>query len=313
MPVFNGENYIRRAIESALAQSYTDFELLIVDNNSTDSTAAICDEYAKKDSRITYSKNPRNIGIHPNFNKCIDLTTSEYFCWLAHDDELHPDYLRKCVAVLDAQPDVVLVHTAVDIMDELSKSIAIYDPGIKGADADRIEDRFRGLTHIRHTCTAMFGLARRDVLKQTRLFSANHHAADRAMLAELSLLGKILQLDEVLFRNREHRNRYVRKIRPSERSAFLQRNTKNNTIESSQLMLLSDYKAAVDRHVTDPETKKRCKKVLSTWWFREWNILRLLVELVSVRAPWIYDKAKWLSDRFIAPKHPTVYQGKRVK
>lgn len=313
MPVFNGENYIRFAIESALAQSFTDFEMLIVDNDSTDATPAICDEYLRKDSRIKYSKNPTNIGVNSNFNRCFHMSASEYFCWLAHDDELHPEYLEKCVSVLDKHPDVVLVHTLVDIFDDQGRSIATYDPALVGSESDHVEERFRALTHIRHTCTAAFGLYRREVLGKTKLFTSNHHAVDRAMLAELSLLGKIKQIDEVLFRNREHMNRYVRKIRPSERSEFFQRSTNGKTIEVSQLMLMSDYKTAVEDHVTDPAAKKRCKRVLQSWWFTEWNILRLVVELVSLRAPWIYDKAKWISDRIVTPKHPTIYQDKRLK
>lgn len=312
LPVFNGENYIRRALESALAQTYSDFELIIVDNASTDATPDICQEYVARDSRIRYLQNESNIGINANFDRCVELAAGQYFCWLAHDDEMKPDYLGRCSRILDDRPDVVLVHSLVQIIDEQGAKISIYDSGLDGAEAERPSDRLRALTHVRHTCTAMFGLYRLDALRRTRILSPNHHAADRSMLAEISLIGKIVQIHEPLFHNREHSNRYVRRVKPSERAQFHQRND-SKKIEVSQLMLMQDYRLAVDKHVVDPVEKRRCKRVLRSWWFTEWNIVRLLVELSSLHAPWIYDFAKWTSDRIIKPKHPTVTQDKELR
>ena len=260
MPVFNGENYIRRALESALAQTYSDFELIIVDNASTDATPDICEEYAARDSRIRYLQNESNIGVNANFDRCVELAAGRYFCWLAHDDEMTPDYLSRCSRVLDDRADVVLVHSLVQIIDEQGAGISIYDSGLDGADAGRASDRFRALTHVRHTCTAMFGLHRLESLRRTRILSPNHHAADRSMLAEISLIGKIVQIDEPLFHNREHANRYVRRVKPSERAEFHQRDD-SKKIEVSQLMLMHDYRLAVDNHVVDPAEIKRCKRV----------------------------------------------------
>lgn len=132
------------------------------------------------------------------------------------------------------------------------------------------------------------------------------------MLAEISLIGKIVQIDEPLFNNREHSDRYVRRVKPSERAEFHQRDD-SNKIEVSQLMLMQDYRLAIDKHVTDPTEIKRCKRVLRSWWFTEWNFVRLLVELASLHAPWIYDFAKWTSDRIIKPQHPTVTQDKEFR
>ena len=108
LPVFNGENYIGEAIESVLAQTYTDFELLISDNASTDKTEVICKKYVKKDSRIQYYRNNINIGAASNFNILFNKCRGEYFQWIAHDDMFEPQFLEKCVDVLDNRPDTVL-------------------------------------------------------------------------------------------------------------------------------------------------------------------------------------------------------------
>lgn len=312
LPVYNGENYLRSALESAIGQTFEDYELIIVDNASSDSTPDICQEFMARDPRIQYVRNEKNIGVNPNFDRCVQLATGKYFGWLAHDDELTPEYLRRHVEVLDQRDDVVLVHSLVQIIDSEGDLVSVYDSELEGAESTLPHERFRALTHVRHACTAMFGLYRLDALKKTQILSGNHHTVDRAMLAELSLIGKLVQIDEPLFRNREHAERYVRRVRPSERVAFHQRDGKSR-IEVSQLMLMRDYKQAVEKHVSDPEEKARCQRLLSFWWFKEWNLLRLGVEISAQRAPWLYDWAKWVSDRLVKPKYPTVVHEKRLR
>lgn len=311
IPVYNGENYLRRALASVAAQSVQDYELIIVNNASTDSTAAICREFAEKDPRVRYYTNERNIGVNPNWDRCAELARGEYFCWLAHDDELTPEFIRRCAEVLNQDDNVVLVHSLVQIIDPDNKLISIYDSGLSDSDSDQVHKRFQAMTHIRHTCTAIFGLFRLETLRKTQVMTPNHHGVDRSLLAEISLIGKIVQIDEPLFRNREHKDRYVRRIRPSQRSAFHQRG--KGRVEVSQLMLMHDYKQAVENHVSDPLEKARCRRVLRMWWFKEWNLARLTIELVAKSMPRLYDWAKWLSDRLIKPKHPTVASVKRPK
>ena len=68
LPVYNGEKYIAESLDALLGQSYTDFELIISDNASTDSTGDICRQYEKQDSRVRYVRQPQNIGLAPNHN-----------------------------------------------------------------------------------------------------------------------------------------------------------------------------------------------------------------------------------------------------
>ena len=73
LPVCNGENYLKQALDSIMAQTYTDFELIISDNASTDRTAQICKEYANRDPRIRYYRNEKNLGAARNFNYVFEL------------------------------------------------------------------------------------------------------------------------------------------------------------------------------------------------------------------------------------------------
>ena len=86
MPVYNGERFIRKALDSLLAQTFTDFELIISDNASTDATPEICKEYAKRDNRIRFIRQPKNMGAIWNFNFVLQEAQGEYFMWAASDD-----------------------------------------------------------------------------------------------------------------------------------------------------------------------------------------------------------------------------------
>lgn len=95
MPVYNGEKYIREALNTLLGQSFTDFELIISDNASSDSTELICREYAERDTRIKYSRQSSNIGAAANFRYVLNQAVGSYFMWAACDDRWSVDWLEK--------------------------------------------------------------------------------------------------------------------------------------------------------------------------------------------------------------------------
>ena len=97
MPVYNGAKYLREALDSLLAQTYKDFELVISDNASTDDTAKICQEYARKDRRIRYIRRKENVGGWKNFDFVRREARGRYFVWAAHDDLRGKSYLEKCL------------------------------------------------------------------------------------------------------------------------------------------------------------------------------------------------------------------------
>ena len=118
LPVYNGALLLSEAIESLLTQTFTDFEIVISDNASTDATEEIARRFADQDKRIRYYRNETNIGLAPNFNRVFALANNPaYFKWAAHDDLYKPTFLQRCVEVLDSEPDVVLSYTIVDVID----------------------------------------------------------------------------------------------------------------------------------------------------------------------------------------------------
>ncbi len=118
LPVYNGGQFVSKAIEAVLGQTFSDLELIISDNASTDSTEEICLAYASRDKRIRYYRNAANVGVNPNYRRVFSLATSEYFKWVTHDDLQTLDFLEKTVPILDRDPGVVVCYPRVVVIDE---------------------------------------------------------------------------------------------------------------------------------------------------------------------------------------------------
>lgn len=110
VPSYNYAHFLDEAIQSVMAQTYTDFELIIVDNRSTDNTAEVVQKYLT-DSRVSFVVNEQNLGLVGNWNKCLELAQGEYIKFLCADDKFHPQVLEKLVPVMDAHPSVALAAT----------------------------------------------------------------------------------------------------------------------------------------------------------------------------------------------------------
>lgn len=201
LAVYNGEAYLAQAIESILAQTFTDYELIISDNASTDRTAEICQHYAVRDARIRYHRNARNIGGANNENLTFSLARGQYFRWAAHDDICAPELLAECVAVLDAHPEVVLCTPVIVKIDAQGNPIGRLDRQKATAAAPHL--RLRDMASMDHWCEESYGLMRAAVLQQTGL-QLNYTDSDRTLLAQLSLYGRFYYIPKELFYKRVH-------------------------------------------------------------------------------------------------------------
>jgi len=124
IPTFNNANYLRQAVESVFRQNDQDFEIVIVDNCSTDHTSTLVDDLQKRnDGRIRFYKNERNIGLAGNFNKCLKYARGIYIKFLCSDDVLLPECLEKMAAVLDAHQSVKLVCSGRLTFNAIGKKI----------------------------------------------------------------------------------------------------------------------------------------------------------------------------------------------
>jgi glycosyltransferase involved in cell wall biosynthesis len=113
LPVYNEEKMISRALDSLLAQTYPNFEIMISDNRSTDKTAEICKAYAQKDNRIKLNLNEENLGINANFRIVQKNGRGKYFMWAGADDYWDPNYLKTLVNELESDPKAGLALCAV--------------------------------------------------------------------------------------------------------------------------------------------------------------------------------------------------------
>ena len=205
LPVYNGENYLEQAIEAVLSQTYTDFELIISDNASTDKTAVICQKYAAQDSRVRYCPVEVNQGAAWNFNRVFALAQGKYFKWLAHDDLIAPTYFEKCVAALENDPGVVLAHTSVQFIDEDGNTIEDYSIHLD-CNIEPAHKRLKTVMLDWHLCFEVFGIIRSDALRKTGQVMGNYGHGDGVLLERLALMGRFYEVPEILFFARRHVN-----------------------------------------------------------------------------------------------------------
>ncbi|MEH2137345.1 glycosyltransferase family 2 protein [Nostoc sp.] len=201
LPVYNGEKFIKEAIDSLLAQTFEDFELIISDNASTDKTEEICRAYAEKDKRICYYRNDKNIGCARNFNRVFKLSSGEYFKWAAYDDLHAPDFINKCVEVLDQDPSIILCHSQTYFIDEEGSFLQNYNIKLK-ADALKPHKRFDELL-TKHLCYQCYGVIRSSALRMIPLMGG-YGNADGILLLRLGILGRFYEIPEHLFFARSH-------------------------------------------------------------------------------------------------------------
>jgi len=202
LPVFNGAPFLEATVESVLGQSFRDFELLISDNASTDETEAIGRAVAAADPRVTYRRNVTNLGLVRNLNLLVPYARGRLFKWAAADDILRPGYLERCVATIDAAPDVVLAYPQTEFVDADGAALDLDDPGWHLVSDDPSE-RLLYAIRAEQFVNAILGVIRIDALRRTRLI-APYAGGDYRLLAELSVMGKFVEIPERLYVRRIH-------------------------------------------------------------------------------------------------------------
>ncbi|PIY28481.1 MAG: glycosyl hydrolase [Comamonadaceae bacterium CG_4_10_14_3_um_filter_60_42] len=176
IPTYRGAAFLAATIDSVLKQTYPDFELWILDDNSPDTTQALVAGYA--DPRIMYVRNAKNLGPQGNWNRCQELAQGKYYKLLPHDDLLAADCLEKQVAVLEADPAgaIALVFGMRQIIDPAGR--VLMTRGLPGAKAGRV----KALDLIRRNVRAGAnpigepgnGLIRRELIKKVGPYDASH-------------------------------------------------------------------------------------------------------------------------------------------
>ena len=227
LPVYNGESFIARAIDSILGQSFRDIELIIMDNCSTDGTEEICRRYVADDPRVRYFRHDQNIGVISNFNSVVPHARGEYFKWAASDDICETTLVERLVEALDNRPEAVIAFSQAAIFDEcpangfgrLSQS-EFSENGIVRIEypADLFSrnpmERFRAILQSEHPGTMIYGLIRNDALQKSHLHQVEG--------------SEYLLVDDLLFYRRIHddnvdrsRREYMAMVHGSDRPGIL--------------------------------------------------------------------------------------------
>ena len=212
IPVFNGEKSIQKSIDSVLSQTFLDFELIISDNGSTDSTSLICKEYEKKDKRIRYIRHEKNMGGLYNFKLLLDESKTEYFVWLAADDYWDSTFLEKNFSVLKKNHNIVCSVSQVEYfgnnMDYWKKRsirgpFRIFRKIIKRFQnlqnyptSGTFESKFRYYLKLRGHHHILFGMYRTEQLK--KIFVTDISNFDLAIMLNALRFGDFYVIDDVL-------------------------------------------------------------------------------------------------------------------
>jgi glycosyltransferase involved in cell wall biosynthesis len=223
IPVYNGGPYVDACLEAVAAQTFTDFEVIVSDNASTDGTADIVQSFVDRDPRFTLVRFETNRGSAANWDRVVELATGRYFKWLAADDVIAPTYLERCVEVLDGQSDVVLVTPRVRLIDDRGEPL----PRVGGTDryvaphgeskpapsapvsglASRSRlRRFRSVVmYLTDSGLAAYdmSLIRLDALRATFLVE-RYVGSEKVLLAQLALVGRFVLVPEKLYSWRIH-------------------------------------------------------------------------------------------------------------
>jgi glycosyltransferase involved in cell wall biosynthesis len=205
LPVYNGEDHLAKALDAVLDQDLEDFEVIVCDNASTDATAEIARDYAGRDARIRYHRNPRNVGLSGNFNTSFQLATGKYFKWWAHDDWHPRNLLSRTTEVLEANPSAVLCATGVAIMDDDGEVFEEWRPEVDLL-TPPTHVRFHRLLWTLGETHPLFSVMRADALARTPQYRP-FVGGDRVLLAQLVIMGGFAGVPDLMHYYRQARMR----------------------------------------------------------------------------------------------------------
>lgn len=222
VPVYNGERYLRDALTSLTEQTYTDFEVIVCDNASTDATEEIAREYVEDDPRFRYVRNPQNLGLVRNYRRALHLARGRYFKWHSSDDTLSPGYLAAMVAALADNPDAVLSACLMPPIDNVGQPLPIDESSghhvAESGETYRVWGAPDGLSddraHVRFDSAVnelpgnmqgqfYYGLMRTSVVRRLPPHGL-YLGAERVFQAELALRGRWVFVDVPLAQRRIH-------------------------------------------------------------------------------------------------------------
>lgn len=215
LPVRNGGRFLQETLTSLLQQTLGEFELIISDNASTDDTGPICKELTQTDPRIRYYRQDRNIGGPGNWNFVFRKARAPYFKWASANDLCAPDFLVRCLNVMESNERVVLAFPQTALIDADGAITGRYEEDPDLSDPDPLE-RFRSYILHMGLNNAQQGVIRSSALRETGL-ERNYQSGDLPLMAELALLGEWRMIPEPLLLRRMAAETHVIRLPVSQR------------------------------------------------------------------------------------------------
>lgn len=204
LPVFNCQRYVAEAVGSMLAQTYRDFELILLDDGSTDGSKAVLERFTG-DSRVRLISRP-NKGLTATLNEGIDLARGEYVARMDGDDLSHPERLAKQVALMDARPDVVLSGAQIETIDPFG--VPIEQPTFP-LDHDSLDREL--LTANGWVICHPVSIMRRDALERVGGYRVEkNYVEDLDLFLRLAEVGRLANLPDRLLKYRQHTASIIR-------------------------------------------------------------------------------------------------------
>lgn len=278
LPVYNGEVFLGDTLDSLLAQTFQDFELIISDNASTDRTEAICRDYAARDARIRYDRNVHNLGAAQNFNRTVACARGPYFKWASHDDLCAPELLQRCVEVLNRDPNVVLCYAREVWIDQHNQPISQH-ANLLNFRAPTPAQRFKDLHDVWYRrgyihANQCFGVMRTDALRQTSLIG-RYVWSELVLAGELLLRGEFYEVPEYLFffRCHDQTSRAVRQASNFRGLAAWFDPANRDKIVLPHWRLLRQYLLAIQRAPIGWREKTACHLQMLRWVSWKWKRL----------------------------------------
>jgi glycosyltransferase involved in cell wall biosynthesis len=222
LPTYNGERYIRDALDSLVAQDYKNIEIVVSDNASSDGTLSVVEGYAMRDARVRVIRQDVNVGAPANFNVVFRESAGSFFMWAADDDRWEPGYVSACLTALLSHPNAVAACSRVRFIDEEGEPIDLDYHLYDNPDLKTASPLLRSRAILRQGgWYQVYGLARRGSLAQTRLFT-DTYGSDVVLILELALLGPIVRVPYVLhwYRQLQDRNEGTRATRQGGRASL---------------------------------------------------------------------------------------------
>jgi glycosyltransferase involved in cell wall biosynthesis len=216
MPVFDGERFLQESISSILNQTYQDFEFLIINDGSTDSSVNIINFYKNKDSRIKLINNCKNIGLVPTLNQGLKLACGKYIVRMDCDDISLPNRLMSQVKFMEVNPDIVVSGGWIKTIGKPSKTLKYPNDPVT-IKAQLIFD-----CPIAHPTVIL----RSDIIKNEFSYSEEYsHAEDYDLWIRVSKKFKVANLNQVILRYRRHQNQVTYKYLQQQSSLSLKLRT----------------------------------------------------------------------------------------